>query len=86
MILLKPVVAGGKKWIWIVFPILLAAFDIIENTLIQAMSFQFPYINQSVAWVASLFTSMKYGALVLWVIVFVIMVAIKRNKKPLQSV
>jgi len=86
MTLLKPIAVVGKKWLWIVFPILPAAFDIIENTLIQIMSFQFPYINESVAWTASLFTSMKYGALILWGLVFITMVVIIKIRKPLTPI
>jgi len=86
MTLLKPVTKWNKKWIWIVFSVLPAAFDLIENTLIQIMSFQFPYINQSIAWAASLFTSMKYGALIAWVIAFVTMVVMMKTKKTLAPI
>jgi len=70
-----------KKWVWIVFPILPAAFDVIENTLIQIMSFQFPAINHTLASTASVFTSMKWSAFALYLIVFAAMAVITRAKK-----
>jgi hypothetical protein len=81
MALLRPITAKSKKWIWIMFPILPAAFDCIENILIQIMSFQFPSINHNFVCSVSVISSLKWFAILLWLIVFVVMVAIRKSKK-----
>ena len=52
--LIKPL--AKARWQWLVLPVLPAAFDVIENILIQVMSVQFPAINPVLAQAASAVT------------------------------
>jgi hypothetical protein len=81
MALLKPITPKNKKWVWLVFPILPALFDCIENTLIQIMSFQFPAINYDFVRLSSFVSSLKWCAIILWLIILVVIAAMRKTKK-----
>jgi len=79
MTLIKPL--AKAKWQWLVFPILPAIFDVIENTLIQVMSAQFPNINQALAQTTSVITSLKWLSFLLFIVAFVVLLVIKKKNK-----
>lgn len=78
---LKPLVSQKHKWIYIVFPLLPAGFDLIENTLIRVASAAFPQVIPGLATAISIFTPLKWGTGVLWFLVFLAAAGLRISQK-----
>jgi len=78
--LIKPL--AKARWQWLVLPVLPAAFDVIENILIQVMSAQFPAISPMLAQTTSVVTSLKWLGFLVFVAAFVVLLVQKRRRKP----
>lgn len=91
MSLTRLVVPSKIKWAWIVFPIIPAALDFIENTLIEIAIASFPEASFSLSQAISIFTTLKWSTGFLWFIVFIIFLVlhilglVKNYKKQKQE-
>jgi hypothetical protein len=72
----KPFTPQKFKWIWITFPLIPSVSDLIENTLIEIASANFPNISYTFAKIISIFTSLKWSTGLLWFAVFLILLII----------
>lgn len=91
MALTKLVAPAKMEWAWVVFPLIPAALDCIENTLIEIAISAFPKVSLSLSEAISVFTTLKWSTGILWFVVFLvflvlhILAIIKRFKKAKQA-
>ncbi len=74
-------VPDDKKWIAVVFPAIPAFFDLLENTMIEIMSANFPKYYEFGSKIVSVFTTVKWTAGILWFVVLLCLIAIFIIKK-----
>jgi hypothetical protein len=91
MSITRLVVPAKVRWAWIVFPIIPAALDLVENTLIEIAISSFPNISMGLSKIISITTTLKWSTGILWFVVFVvflvlhILILIKKYKKEKQE-
>jgi hypothetical protein len=72
----KPIVSKKVKWISIAIPLLPATADIIENTLIEIASSNYPSISDSFCKTISIFTTIKWSLGLLWFVMYCVLIII----------
>lgn len=92
MSLTKLVAPKKAKWMWVVFPLLPALFDLVENTLIEIASAAYPAVSYGFAQTIAVFTTLKWSLGVVWFLIFTVLLIIhilsilKKIKKEKISV
>jgi len=74
-------VPKDRKWIAVVFPIIPAFFDFLENTLIEAMSANYPKYYELGSKIVSVLTTVKWSTGILWFVVLIWLIAMFIIKK-----
>ncbi len=70
MSLTKLVAPAKMRWAWVVFPLIPATFDLVENTMIEVAIASFPNVSNGLSSAISIFTTIKWSTGILWFAVF----------------